>query len=168
MFAKNTIITCLACAAILGGCASAPKEVPKPPPTLMSLMTDAETAVKSGQNEQAIAFLKAATVAFPSEKAAWLRMSQVQFECHNYGEAIANAQQALQRDPDDIVAHSILAASGLRVASKALADLTVKNNLTGTVRAEAQDLARLVRASIGGEIIIAPGKMKAVSADPVK
>lgn len=162
------IITCLTCAAILGGCATAPKEVPKPPPTLLSLMTDAEHAVKTGQNEQAVGFLKAATVAFPREKSAWLRMSQVQFECHNYGEAISSAQQVLERDPDDIVAHSILAASGLRVASKALADLTVKNNLTGSVRAEAQDLARLVRANIGGEIIVAPNKTRAVSADMVK
>jgi predicted Zn-dependent protease len=161
-------ISSLACAAILGGCASAPKEAPKPPPTLLSLMTDAEQAVKTGHNEQAVAFLKAATVAFPRDKAAWLRMSQVQFDCHNYGEAISNAQQVIERDPDDIVAHSILAASGLRVASKALSDLTVKNNLTGSVRAEAHDLARLVRANIGGEIIIAPTKPKTASAELAK
>lgn len=167
MLSKH-IITCLACAAMLGGCASAPKEVPKPPPTLLSLMTEAEQAVKIGQNEQAVAFLKTATVAFPRDKAAWLRLSQVQFDCHNYGEAISSAQQVLERDPDDIVAHSILAASGLRVASKALSDLTVKNNLTGSVRAEAHDLARLVRANIGGEIIIPPTKAKAVNAELAK
>lgn len=146
-------ISCLACAALLAGCAATKAPVAPPKPTLVGLMGEAEAAIKAGENEKAIALLKTTAVAYPADKSPWLRIAQVQFECHNYGEAIAHAQQVLERDPDDMVAHSLVAVSGLRVSSRALADLALKNNLTGSVRAEAQDLARLLRSSIGGEII---------------
>ena len=68
-----------------------------------------------------------------------------------------------QRDPDDTLAHSIAAVSGLRVASKALADLTRKNNLSGTIRSEAQDLAKLLRTSLGEEALV-PGSRTARTA----
>lgn len=141
----------LAGAAIVAGCATAPP--PKPPPTVASLMSSAEAAIKAGKNEDGAAWLKTAIAAFPADKAPRLRMAQLQFECHNYGETITHAQEVLNRDPDDQVAHSLVAVSGLRVSSKALTDLSTKNKLTGDVRAEAQDLARLLRANIGGEII---------------
>jgi hypothetical protein len=64
----------------------------------------------------------------------------------------------LERDPDDIVAHSIMAVSGLRVSSKALADLSSKKKVSGDVREAAHDLAKILRASIGGDILPAPGK----------
>lgn len=145
------LLSCMACAAVVTGCASEPP--PKPPATVASLMASAEAAIKAGKNEDAAGLLKSAIASFPADKAPRLRMAQLQFECVNYGEAITHAQAVLERDPDDLVAHSIVAVSGLRVSSKALADLVTKNNLTGTVRAEAQDLARLLRANIGGEII---------------
>lgn len=151
------LLSCMACAAAVAGCATAPP--PKPPTTVASLLAGADAAIKAGKTEDASAWLKAAIATFPAEKAPRLRMAQLQFECVNYGEAISHAQAVLERDPDDLVAHSIVAVSGLRVSSKALADLVTKNNLTGTVRAEAQDLARLLRANIGGEII-PPVKVK--------
>lgn len=151
------LLSCLACAAVVTGCATAPP--PKPPATVASLMAGAEAAIKAGKPEEGAAWLKTAIATFPADKAPRLRMAQLQFECVNYGEAITHAQAVLERDPDDLVAHSIVAVSGLRVSSKALADLVTKNNLTGTVRAEAQDLARLLRANIGGEII-PPVKVK--------
>jgi hypothetical protein len=93
--------------------------------------------------------LKAAGAAHPVDKRPWVKMAQIRFNAGVYGEAITNAQEALERDPDDTVAHSIVAVSGLRVASKALADLTRKNNLNGDVKNEAQDLAKLLRTSLG-------------------
>ena len=42
------------------------------------------------------------------------------------------------------------------MASRALADLTRKNNLQGSVRSEAQDLAKLLRTSLGEEVLVAP------------
>ena len=95
-------------------------------------------------------------MAHPVDKKPWVRMAQIRFDASQYGEAISNAQQALARDPNDTLAYSILAVSGLRVASKALADLTRKNNLQGSVRSEAQDLARLLRTSLGEEVLVNP------------
>jgi hypothetical protein len=45
-------------------------------------------------------------------------MAQMRFDSTNYGEAIVNALEALERDPDDTLANSIVAVSGLRVTSK--------------------------------------------------
>ena len=48
----------------------------------------------------------------------------------------------------------IVAVSGLRVTSKALSDLSQKNNLTGNVRTEAQDLAKLLRTSLNEDVLV--------------
>jgi hypothetical protein len=165
----------LGCAAIVG-CAAPPPPPAPPAPTIAVLMAGAETAIKAGKNEHAAAWLKAAIAAFPADKAPRLRMAQLQFECRNYGETITHAQQVLDRDPDDLVAHSLVAVSGLRVSSKALTDLSSKNKLSGDVRSEAQELAKLLRANIGGEIIptikiktpAKPPALKPTSAPPAK
>lgn len=121
------------------------------------VFTDADIAIASKQEEKAYALLKAAGAAHPVDKRPWVKMAQIRFNAGVYGEAITDAQEALERDPDDTVAHSIVAVSGLRVASKALADLTRKNNLSGDVKSEAQDLAKLLRTSIGDSDLF-PGK----------
>jgi hypothetical protein len=54
-----------------------------------------------------------------------------------------------------------VAVSGLRLSSKALADLTRKNNLSGTVRTEAQDLAKLLRNSLNEDVLV-PGSTRQV------
>ncbi|MFL6656662.1 MAG: tetratricopeptide repeat protein [Massilia sp.] len=158
----------LVCAALLAACASTPPPAPpRPTPTLASMLEGAEQAVKAGNNEQALALLKVVTTTFPSEIAPRLRIAQLQFDCHNYGEAIFHAQEVLDRDPDDLMALSIAAVSGLRVASRALSELAQKNNLTGSVRAEATDLARMLRANIGGDIL-PPVKAKPAKTAVVK
>jgi tetratricopeptide (TPR) repeat protein len=119
-----------------------------------NIYAEADAALASGQSEKAISLLKSASVAHPVDKKPWVRMAQIRFDATQYGEAISNAQEALARDPDDTLAYSILAVSGLRVASKALADLTRKNNLQGSVRSEAQDLAKLLRSSLGEEVLV--------------
>ena len=115
---------------------------------------EADAALAAGQSEKAVALLKAVAVAHPVDKKPWVRMAQIRFDANNYGDAITHAQEALERDPDDTLAYSILAVSGLRVASKALADLTRKNNLQGSVRSEAQDLAKLLRTSLGEDVLV--------------
>lgn len=153
MLSKHCLAS-LVCAALLAGCASTAP--PKPPATMASMLSEAEAAINLGKNEQAVAVLKAAADTFPKDKAPHLRVAQLQFDCHNYGEAIFHAQQVLERDPDNIAALSILAASGLRVSSKSLSDLAAKNNVSGSVGKEAQDLVKLVRAHIKGDIV--PGR----------
>jgi predicted Zn-dependent protease len=121
-------------------------------------MAEVDAAVLAGQNDKAYAILKQAGSNFPTDKAPWLRMAQMRFESTNYGEAIVNALEVLERDPDDTLANSILAVSGLRVTSKALADLSQKNNLSGNVRTEAQELAKLLRTSLNETDLVAkPG-----------
>ncbi len=156
---KSTpLLLSLCCAAVLAGCAStqpAPAP-PPPPPTLASFMTQADAAIRLGKPEHAVAVLKNATRTWPADKTAWLRIAQISFDCQEYGEAVTHAKKVLERDPDDVVAHSLVAVSGLRVASKALADLTAKKKVTGDVRDAAQDLAKILRTSINGEIIPPP------------
>jgi predicted Zn-dependent protease len=166
---RTHLLSCLTCAAVLAGCASAPEVAKKvAPPSLISLMRDADIAIKNKHSEQALELLHTAVLLYPGDKSAFVRIAQLHFENERYGDAISSAQRALERDPDDIVAHSLVAVSGLRVSSKALSDLTIKNNLTGTVRAEAQDLAKLLRTSIGGDILIAPARPKAAIVDAIK
>lgn len=148
----------LACLVLLAACASNPPvaKEPKPAPTIASAMAEADAAMMAGQNDKAYTVLKKATAAFPTDKTPWVRMAQMRFDSTDYGEAIVDALEALERDPDDTLANSIVAVSGLRVTSKALADLSQKNNLTGNVRTEAQELAKLLRSSLGEEALV-PG-----------
>ncbi|TFW33374.1 tetratricopeptide repeat protein [Massilia horti] len=153
----------LVCVAFLSACASGGQSIanaPKPP-TIAEAMAQADAAVMAGQNDKAYTILKSTSATFPTEKTPWVRMAQMRFDSGNYGEAIVNALEALSRDPDDTLAHSIVAVSGLRVTSKALADLSQKNNITGNVRSEAQDLAKLLRASLGQEELV-PGAARTV------
>lgn len=158
----------LVCVAMLSACAttdrsasSALKQAP-----IGDAMAAAETALKAGQTDQAMSILQGAAKAYPADKAPWVRMAQLRYDSDDYGQAIVLAQEALQRDSDDVLAHSIAAVSGLRIASKALADLTRKNNLSGTVRSEAQDLAKLLRASLGDEVLVPSARTTRSAAAP--
>jgi predicted Zn-dependent protease len=147
-------------AAILSACASSGPVAPaaKTAPTLAAAMAEVDAAVLAGHNDKAYAILRQAGSTFPSDKTPWVRMAQMRFDSTNYGEAIVNALEALERDPDDTLANSIVAVSGLRVTSKALADLSHKNNLSGNVRTEAQELAKLLRTSLNEEVLVANGR----------
>lgn len=134
-------------------------------PSMIAATREADAAIKAGRPEQALQTLKQAAQAFPAGKTAWLRMAQLHFDRGHYGEAIINAQAVLARDADDMVAHSIVAVSGLRVASKALADLTEKNKLNGDLRGEAQGLARLLRNTLGEEVLV-PGPSRSAARAP--
>lgn len=148
-----TLLPC--CALLLAGCATdAPNAHKSPAVTLERVMSDADTASRAGQYDKALQILKGGTVSFPNEKAPWLQMAQMKFDRASYGDAIGNALEVLQRDPDDTVANSIVAVSGLRLSTRALADLTRQNNLNGSLRSEAQTLARVLRSSLGEDVLV--------------
>lgn len=162
------------CVAMLAACAG-PAPAPLPAPvTMASALADADAAAKAGRSEQAYTILKSAAGANPTDKAPWLRMAQMRFEEKNYGEAIVSGLAAIERDPDDMLAYSLVAVSGLRVSSKALGDLTQKNGFNGSVRSEAQDLANLLHSTLKVDKIVpvrpAPARPapKAVSAPQPK
>jgi predicted Zn-dependent protease len=149
----------LVCVAMLSACASTGQVggSARTAPTMAAAMADVDAAVMAGQNDKAYALLKSAGTSFPTDKTPWVRMAQMRFDSTDYGRAIVDALEALERDPDDTLANSIVAVSGLRVTSKALADLSRKNNLSGNVRTEAQELAKLLRSSLGEEVLVANG-----------
>ncbi|GAB2863201.1 hypothetical protein GCM10027277_34820 [Pseudoduganella ginsengisoli] len=144
-----------ACALLLSACAVDDPVVHLPPlpPSLEKLSTEAQRAAASGHADQALAIWKNAATVYPSDKAPWLAMAQLKYDRSQYAEAIANAQEALRRDPLDAQAGRLLAASGLRLSVAAYADLQAQNSLQGAARSEAQELSRQLRASVGEETV---------------
>ncbi|UMR30418.1 hypothetical protein MJ904_26130 [Massilia sp. MB5] len=126
--------------------------------TLESALADAERTALAGQADKAYGILKEAGQAYPAEKAPWLQMAQMKFDRGSYGEAIQHAQEALQRDPSDKQGNTIVAMAGLRLSTRALADLNQQNLLTGSVQSEAQELARQLRGTLGEDAAAAQRK----------
>lgn len=156
-------LACLAGALLLAACTTPPPPAakPAPAPTLAQVLSEADVAARAGQYDKAYTLLEKGGSAYPADKAPWLQMAQMKFDRGQYGDAISHALEALERDPDDKVANSIVAVSGLRLSGKALADLSRQNNLNGSLRSEAQELAKLLRASIGEDVLVPPAKRPA-------
>ncbi|HWW73179.1 MAG TPA: hypothetical protein VN089_24810 [Duganella sp.] len=153
----RTWLPCVASLVLLSGCATDGEKVRADKPhaaTLEQALTDAGTALATGEGDKAQGILKAAATTYPADKAPWLQMAQIKFDRANYGEAITNALEALQRDPNDKLGNSIVAVSGLRLSTKALSDLSRQNNLNGSLRSEAQELAKLLRGSLGEDVLV--------------
>jgi hypothetical protein len=81
-------------------------------------------------------------------------MAQTRYEAGQYGDAIVNAQEVLVRDPANNQANSVIAISGLRLSTRALADLSRQNNLSADLRTESRDLAKLLRESLGETVLV--------------
>lgn len=154
------LMPAMACVALLAACASPGPGTAKPA-TMEASMAAVDAAVAAGQTDKAYALLHGAARTFPTEKAPWVRMAQMRFDSKHYGQAISDALEAIERDPDDTMANSIAAVSGLRVSSKALAELTRKAKLSGNVKTEAEELAKLLRTSLG-ETDLVPGARRIV------
>jgi hypothetical protein len=145
-----------ACVLTLSACMTAPPAVQNVA-TIDEVMAQANKASQVGNTDGALTLLEAAAVTFPTDPAPWLRMAQMRYEVGEYGEAIIDSQQVLVRDPSNKFANSIVAVSGLRLSTRALSDLSRQNNLTGSLRTESQDLAKLLRESLGeAELVPAP------------
>lgn len=153
-------------AAALSACATTPK-VP-PTPQLTDLLSQATAAAATGEKEKAITVWKQAATAYPADKAPWSSIAQARYEAAQYGEAITAAQEVLVRDPNDKLANSIIATSGLRLATRALADLSRQNNLSGSLRTESQDLAKLLRETLGETVLFNNSTSKRSDENKVK
>lgn len=127
----------------------------------------ADKAQKQGKTDQAIEQLDLAIKADPSVKAPWLKKAQIHFDARQYGQAITEAQEVLQRDVNDLTAKSILAVSGLRVSALALEQLRKANEVNGSTRSEAESVAKLIREALGEPILVPPLPVAAAS-EPVK
>ena len=140
--------------ATLSACATKPA-VPAnaPPMKLQDMLTKASEAASAGQKEKAVTLWKEAAAAHPSDKTAWGLIAKTKFDAAQYGEAIVNAQEVLVRDPNDKQANSIIATSGLRLATRALSDLSRQNGLSGSLQKESMELARVLRESLGKDVL---------------
>lgn len=148
------LLPCAVSALLLTACAAdAPRTAAdkRSGATLEAALADAERTALAGQADKAYGILKEAGQAYPAEKAPWLQMAQMKFDRGSYGEAIQHAQEALQRDPSDKQGNSIVAMAGLRLSTRALADLSQQNQLTGSVQSEAQELTRQLRSTLGDD-----------------
>lgn len=169
---KITVISRILCiaafAASLSACQTmdAPKVALPVKPKLEDLLAKASEAKSAGKAEQAITLWKETAQAFPADKQPWVNIAQARYDAGQYGEAIVAAQEILVRDPADQLANSIIAISGLRLSTRALGDLSRQNNLSGNIRTESQDLAKLLRESLG-ESVLVPTAEKPAKA-PVK
>lgn len=158
--------------ATLQGCASVGSKDPQVEKRLVQEKLDeslsaAEKAQKQGQTDQALQLLDEATRIDPAAKQPWLRKAQIHFEARQYGPAITQAHEALQRDVSDLTAQSILAVSGLRVSASALDQLRKANEVTGSTRSEAESVARVIHQALGEPILLAPtASGPAASAEP--
>ena len=132
-------------------------------------LTAADEALKQGQSQQAFEQLDQAIRIDPSAKQPWVRKAQIHFEARQYGHAINDAQEVLQRDVNDLTAQSILAVSGLRVSAEALSHLRKVNEVMGSTRNEAESVAKLIREALGETILVAPQpEAGAASTKPVR
>lgn len=145
------------CAVSLSACMTTPPVAQKPViPSMEDMLAKASQASGSGQKEQAVTLWKEAAVAYPADKTPWTNIAQTRYEAGQYGDAIVSAQEVLVRDPNDRLANSIIAISGLRLSTRALSDLSRQNNLSGSLRTESQDLAKLLRESLGETVLVPP------------
>lgn len=136
-------------------------------------MAAADKALKQGQTDQALAQLDSAIQVDPAAKQPWLKKAQIHFEARQYGLAITEAQEVLQRDVRDLTAQSILAVSGLRVSAQALEQLRKVNEVNGSTRSEAESVARIIHEALGEPILLsasaasAPAQASVPAASPV-
>jgi tetratricopeptide (TPR) repeat protein len=149
----------VAMAAALSACSTTPTATADKP-KLQDLMSKADQAARGGNKEQAITLWKQSAGAAPADKAPWSHIAQTRYEAGQYGDAIQAALEVLVRDPNDTLANSIIAVSGLRLSTRALGDLSRQNNLSGSVRTESQDLAKLLRESLGESVLVPPPVVK--------
>ncbi|WP_457383462.1 tetratricopeptide repeat protein [Rhodanobacter sp. TND4EL1] len=125
------------------------------------LMQDADARYNAQDVDGAKALYTKAAAADPTRETPWYRLAQINFDQQNYGRAIVEAQEVLQRNPSDTHAESILTVAGLRVAVQALERLHDESNQQGPAHVEAEKLAAKMRDTLGQDVLVPPEAMPA-------
>lgn len=140
---------------ILSGCATPPPPQPAPVvPSLEQFMADGAKARQEGSPARERETYHAAARAYPASKEPWQRLSESYFQAGDYGHAILAAQEVAQRDPADELATGVLAVSGLRVSTSALATLRQQQKLNTDTRAQAEDVVKSLRELLGEPVLV--------------
>jgi tetratricopeptide (TPR) repeat protein len=138
----------LACG-VIAGCATQNANQAATPEAFNKSLADADAVAKAGDQDRALGLYQQLTKADPTREEPWSRIAQIQFSQSHYGQAIVAAQEALQRDNTDRNAKSVLAVSGLRVATESLGQLRQDAALQGDAKSDAQILAKQLRDTLG-------------------
>jgi len=120
----------------------------------------ADVMLEKGNREEAVKILDDLAKKNPGRKDPWVRLAKIHFDGENYAQAIVAAEEALQRDSADRTAKSIRAVGGLRVAAQSLADLRGDVELKGDARSDAVGLAKVMRETLGEDVLVPPEEKK--------
>lgn len=121
-----------------------------------ALYKQAESDVAAGRVDAALTGFGDAAKADPSRKEPWVRTAQLQFDKGNYANAILAAEEVVARDPDDLVADSVLALGGFRIANQSLQRLRGNGALSSeSARTEAELLVKTMRETMGEDVMAA-------------
>lgn len=128
----------------------------------------AQAALINGSREGARQIYRDAARAYPTEKQPWLRLAQSYFDANDYGNAVLAAQEVVARDATDSTAQSVLAVSGLRISTGALAALRSQNSLNRSAKSEAEAMAGTLRLLLGATVLVPPpeNQLKVVKRKP--
>jgi tetratricopeptide (TPR) repeat protein len=154
------LLSLLVCV-LLAACANSPPPAPPPaastpPSTLQDLMQRADASAKEGRRELSRLQYREAAKAYPNIAAPWSKLAEDYFESGDHGNAILAAQEVVQREPQNVVAQSVLTLSGLRVSNTALTALREQQSgVPGNTREQALALNRSLREALG-ETTLAP------------
>lgn len=146
----------------VSGCAS--KNTPMSQEEFSTAMAQssasADSLLEKGNREEAVKVLNDLAKKNPGRKDPWVRMARIHFDGENYAQAIVAAEEALQRDNTDRTAKSIRAVGGLRVAAQSLNDLKGDVELKGDARSDAVGLAKVMRDTLGEDVLVPPDDKK--------
>jgi hypothetical protein len=131
------------------GCATQNANMQSSPEAFNKALADADAVAKGGDATRALGLYDQLAKSDPTREEPWSRIAQIQFSQSHYGQAIVAAQEALSRDQTDREAKSVLAVSGLRVATESLGQLRQDSALAGDAKADAQVLAHQLRETLG-------------------
>lgn len=151
----------LASFAALSACTNLPNRSAEtaPAPAVVSMeewMNRGDAAVKENDHNKARDAWRSAAKSYPTAKQPWLKLSEDYFNAADYGNAVLAAQEALQRDPKDRVANSVLAVSGLRLTAGSLAALREDGTYPVGSRDEAVSVTRALREALGEPVLVPP------------
>ena len=126
-------------------------------PAIVSMdewMARGDAAVQEGDHTKARDAWRAAAKDYPTAKQPWLKLSEDYFNAADYGNAVLAAQEALQRDPHDRLANSVLAVSGLRLTAGSLAALRDDGAYAVGSRDEAVAVTHSLREALGEPVLV--------------
>lgn len=123
-------------------------------PDSSKLMQEGMKLLDEGQKEKGLAMLSSAARANPASAEPWAKTAQAQFDAENYPAAIVAADEAQKRDPARKETKAISVVASLRVAVRALTDMREDSALRGNTRSEAERLARMLRETLGQDVLV--------------